>query len=51
MLGRAVFMTVVSSKALILGLAVVVRGGASDDELRMQVDSARAVLEGWRTSH
>jgi AcrR family transcriptional regulator len=35
--------------ALMLGLAVVVRGGASNDELRMQVDSARAVLEGWRT--
>jgi AcrR family transcriptional regulator len=38
-----------SITAMMLGLAVVVRGGASRDELLAQVESARAVLEGWRT--
>jgi hypothetical protein len=36
--------------AILLGLAVVVRGGASDDEIRAQLDSTRAVLESWRSA-
>jgi AcrR family transcriptional regulator len=36
--------------AIMLGLAVVVRGGASDDEIRAQLDSVRAVLEAWRNA-
>ncbi len=34
--------------AMMLGMGVVVRGGATDDEILAQLDSARAVLEGWR---
>ncbi len=33
---------------LVLGLAVIVRSGAPDDELRSRLDAARTMLDGWR---
>ena len=34
--------------AFLLGTAVIVRSGASDDEIETQLQAARAILEGWR---
>ena len=34
--------------SFMLGVSVVVRSGASNDEIRAHVDSARTMIEGWR---
>lgn len=34
--------------AFMLGTAVIVRGGAPDDEIRRQLDAGKTITEGWR---
>lgn len=34
--------------SFIIGMAVIVRSGATDDEVVSQIDAARSVVDGWR---